>query len=162
MTGGGDVSPALVAFRAGIPEHVRLLRKRRIPMSAEDVPPIGQAAEWYADVCQCVPRSAKLVARQIARLCGDDAKVTTTWRSLADAVGVMDKAGRLMAYTQRGVEILVDVGWLRVETVGKKRGAKTTFWLLPGPMPWESNVPTAVDQMDTEELDLAPDLAEAA
>lgn len=87
---------------------------------------------WYADAIQCVPRSGQAVARQISRLCGDDSEVTIPWRSLADAVGVRDRAGNLRRYTERGVKTLVDAGWLEVETVGSKRGAKTTFRLMPG------------------------------
>ncbi|WP_457515228.1 hypothetical protein [Streptomyces sp. TE33382] len=58
--------------------------------------------------------------------------MTIPWRSLADAVGIRDRAGNLRRYTERGVRTLVDAGWLDVETVGSKRGAKTTFRLLPG------------------------------
>ncbi|MFF2163110.1 hypothetical protein ACFVWP_20675 [Streptomyces sp. NPDC058175] len=72
------------------------------------------------------------MARQIARLCGDDSQVTIPWRSLADAVGIRDRAGNLRRYTERGVKSLKDAGWLEVETVGSKRGAKTTFRLLAG------------------------------
>jgi hypothetical protein len=108
------------------------LRKRGFALAAETVPPTGQAGRWYADVIQCVPRSGRAVARQIARLCGDDSEVTIPWRSLADAVGTRDRAGRTIAYAQRGVEILADAGWLEKETVGSKRGSKTTFRLLPG------------------------------
>jgi hypothetical protein len=57
------------------------------------------------------------VARQIARLCGDESEVTVRWRC---------------RYTERGVKALIDAGWLAVETVGSKRGAKTTFRLLAG------------------------------
>ncbi|MFG2637005.1 hypothetical protein ACGFX8_24610 [Streptomyces sp. NPDC048362] len=58
--------------------------------------------------------------------------MTVPWRSLADAVGVRDSAGRVRAYAERGVQALTEAGWLEVETVGSKRGAKTTFGLLPG------------------------------
>lgn len=108
------------------------LRKRGFPMAAEHVPPTGQAAYWYMDVIQCVPRSGRDVARQLARLCKDDSEVTIPWRSLADAVGVRDRGGRTIAYAQRGVQVLVEAGWLKVETVGSKRAAKTTFSLMPG------------------------------
>ncbi|MFJ8346042.1 hypothetical protein ACIQ9J_06670 [Streptomyces sp. NPDC094153] len=108
------------------------LRKRGFALAAETKPPTGQAALWYADVIQCVPRSGRDVARQIARLCGQDSEVTIPWRSLADAVGVRDRAGREVAYTQRGVKALTDAAWLEVETTGAKRGAKTTFRLLVG------------------------------
>ncbi|MEU9437939.1 hypothetical protein [Streptomyces sp. NPDC048252] len=108
------------------------LRKRGFALAAETAPPTGQAALWYADAVQCVSRSGQTVARQIARLCGDESEVTVPWRSLADAVGVRDRAGNLRRYTERGVKALIDTGWLEVETVGSKRGAKTTFRLLPG------------------------------
>lgn len=108
------------------------LRKRGFALAAETAPPTGQAALWYADAVQCVPRSGQAVARQIARLCGDESEVTVPWRSLADAVGVRDRAGNLRRYAERGVKALIDAGWLEVETVGSKRGAKTTFRLLAG------------------------------
>ncbi|MCA2200337.1 hypothetical protein [Streptomyces sp. SMS_SU21] len=108
------------------------LRKRGFALAAEAIPPTGQAALWYADAIQCVPRSGQAVARQIARLCGDDSKVTIPWRSLADAVGIRDRAGNLRRYAERGTRALVDAGWLEVETVGSKRGARTTFRLLSG------------------------------
>ena len=37
-----------------------------------------------------------------------------------------------MAWTQAGVSALRYYGWLDVETVGKGRAARTTFYLLPG------------------------------
>ncbi|MEU3661760.1 hypothetical protein AB0E77_18715 [Streptomyces sp. NPDC032940] len=115
-----------------IDTRILKLRKRGFPLAAETVPPTGQAGMWYTDVIQCVPRSGQAVARQIARLCGDDSQVTIPWRSLSDAVGVRDRAGNLRRYTERGVRNLVDAGWLEVETTGAKRGAKTTFRLLAG------------------------------
>jgi hypothetical protein len=120
-------------------EHRLMLRKRRHAMAAEQMPPIGQAAGWYADTIQCVPPSGQHVARQIARLCGNDSLVTIPWRSLADAVGRRNRAGNLRSYTERGVRALVAAGWLQVDTVGRGRGARTTFLLLPGdPAPtWE-------------------------
>ncbi|MEW2130420.1 hypothetical protein [Streptomyces sp. NPDC005435] len=108
------------------------LRKRGFALAAETAPPTGQAALWYSDAVQCVPRSGQAVARQIARLCGDDSEVTIPWRSLADAIGVRDRAGNLRRYTERGAKALADAGWLEVETVGSKRGAKTTFRLMAG------------------------------
>lgn len=111
------------------------LRKRGCALAAETAPPGGQAALWYAEATLCVPRSGQAVARQLARLCGDEAEVTIPWRSLADAVGVRDRAGNLRRYTERGVMALTDAGWLEVVTVGSKRGAKTTFCLLPGERP---------------------------
>ncbi|MER6127283.1 hypothetical protein ABT173_32810 [Streptomyces sp. NPDC001795] len=108
------------------------LRKRGFALAAETAPPTGQAALWYVDAVLCVPRSGQAVARQIARLCGDESEVTVPWRSLADAVGVRDRARNLRRYTERGVKALIDAGWLEVETVGSKRGAKTTFRFLAG------------------------------
>lgn len=122
----------LTAYSAEIAEHRRKLKKRGFPQAAENIPPIGQAADWYHDAVQYVPRSGMLVARQIARLAGEGCEVTIPWRSLADAVGVVDKAGRHIAYTQRGVKTLVDAGWLSVKTKGKGCTAKTTFCLEAG------------------------------
>lgn len=122
----------LTAYAAEIEERRRKLRKRGFPLAAEHIPPTGQAALWYQEVIQYVPRSGRDVAKQIARLAGDDSKVTIPWRSLTDAVGVIDKAGRNRAYTERGVQTLEEAGWLTVETVGEKRGAKTTFYLQVG------------------------------
>lgn len=113
--------------------HWLLLRKRGVPWSAETLPPRGQAALWFEQVRRDVSPSGRDVARQLARLCGDDSQVTIPWRSLADAVARTDKGGRHVAYTQRGVGVLEDGGWLRVATVGRKRGAVTTFYLMPGP-----------------------------
>lgn len=106
--------------------------KARCGASAEDDGPTGQAADWCDDVREdeSVPLSGLLVAKQVARLCRDDGQVAISWRSLSDAVGRKDKAGRTRAYTERGVEALVSAGWLTVETVGEKRGARTTFYLM--------------------------------
>ncbi|GAA4726397.1 hypothetical protein GCM10023350_06420 [Nocardioides endophyticus] len=112
--------------------HRPLLRKRRFALEGECSPPSGQAGYWCANAVRDVPLSGQYVAKQLARLCGDDSKVAMPWRSLADAVGVTDRAGRHVAYTQRGVLALVEAGWLRVETVGAGRGAVTTFYLMPG------------------------------
>lgn len=112
--------------------HILKLRKRGFALAAEHKPPTGQAALWYQEVILYVPRSGQAVARQIARLCGDDSEVTLPYRSLADAVGVRDRAGNLRRYTERGIKALVDAGWLEVETTGAKRGAKTTFRLKVG------------------------------
>ncbi|MDX2758180.1 MULTISPECIES: hypothetical protein [Streptomyces] len=115
-----------------IKEHGRLLAKRGQPLAAENMPPTGQAYLWYRDVIQYVPLSGMLAAKQIARLCGDDSQVTIPWRSLADAVGRKNRAGNLRSYTERGVQALVESGWLTVKTIGSKRGAKTTFYLQVG------------------------------
>lgn len=122
----------LTRYADRIKEHSRLLAKRGQPLAAENMPPIGQAYLWYQDVVQCMPLSGMLVAKQIARLAGDDSQVTIPWRSLADAVGRKNRAGNLRSYTERGVQALVESGWLRVETIGEKRGAKTTFYLQVG------------------------------
>ncbi|NUV61943.1 hypothetical protein [Streptomyces sp. CAI-85] len=122
----------LTRYADRIKEHSRLLAKRGQPLAAENMPPVGQAYLWYQDVVQCVPLSGMLVAKQIARLAGDDSQVTIPWRSLADAVGRKNRAGNLRSYTERGVQALVESGWLRVETIGEKRGAKTTFYLQVG------------------------------
>lgn len=103
----------------------------RVPNSAETRPPVGQALIWYREVIQTVPLSGMHVAKQVARLCGDDAQVTVPWRSLTDAVGVRGDARYQRAYTERGAEVLAEAGWLRWETTGEKRSAKTTFYLLP-------------------------------
>ncbi|MGW6356696.1 hypothetical protein ACWFR5_16260 [Streptomyces sp. NPDC055092] len=124
----GPLSP----YASEIREHRRKLRKRGFALAAEHYPPTGQAANWYGEVILYVPRSGRDVARQIARLAGDDSQVTIPWRSLADAVGVRNRAGNLVSYTERGVQSLVEAGWLTVETVGRKRGAKTTFTLQVG------------------------------
>lgn len=123
-----EVIPSLVATAPG-----RGARRRGLASagSGEDAMPIGQAGEWYRDVLSdpAVSLSGLLVAKQIARLCRDDGLVVISWRSLADAVGRKDAAGRLRAYTEGGVDVLVSAGWLRVETIGQKRGARTTFYL---------------------------------
>lgn len=119
-------------FRERVSEAQPRVRKRREGLAAEVDYPTGQALVWYMNVIQHVPRSGRDVARQVARLCGDDSKVIVPWRSLADAVGKTDRAGRHRAYTERGVQALVESGWLAVVTTGRGRGAKTTFYLMPG------------------------------
>ena len=47
-------------------------------------------------------------------------------------MGRKNRAGNLRSYTERGVQALVESGWLSVETIGSKRGAKTTFYLQVG------------------------------
>jgi hypothetical protein len=115
-----------------VASHRPLLDRRGFAQSAEDAPPVGQAGFWWDQVQREVPYSARLVARQLARLCGDDSKITVTWRSLADAVGQVDGAGRHIAFTQRGVEVLIGHERLRVVTVGRGPKAHTTFYLLTG------------------------------
>ncbi|WP_329187810.1 hypothetical protein [Streptomyces sp. NBC_01428] len=129
---GDNRTEFLSIYADEIREHRRKLRKRGFALAVEHCPPTDQAALWYGDVIHFVPRSGRDVARQIARLAGDDSQVTIPWRSLADAVGIRNRAGNLVSYTERGVQALVEAGWLTVETVGEKRGAKTTFTLQVG------------------------------
>lgn len=119
-------------FSRKVQERQTLLRRRTFPMAGENMPPTGQAADWYHDAIISVPRTGRHVAKQLARLCGDDSKVTLPWRSLADAVGKTNKAGKRRSYTERGAAVLVEAGWLKVETVGRGRSARTTFYLVPG------------------------------
>lgn len=118
-------------FRRKVDRHheARIARGGAV-VSAEMLPPIGQAADWYWHLVQeHPPRSARLTARQLARLCGHDSRVTVPWRSLADAVGQEDAAGRKVAYVQTGVQWLVDAGWLSKDVQGRRRSARTTFSL---------------------------------
>jgi hypothetical protein len=129
-------------FDEKVHRHQMLLRARTRPVAAlgvvrfaraaERMLPVGQAREWYADAFFNMPQSGRDVAMQIARLCGDDSMVTLPQRSLADAVGKADKAGRTRAYAERGVEVLVAAGWLRVEATGRGCRARTAYYLLPG------------------------------
>ncbi|MET7783094.1 hypothetical protein ABZU94_38550 [Streptomyces mirabilis] len=133
----------LARHKGSIDQRGKLLRRRgrhllpteplaKFALAAEHFPPTGQAYGWYQEVIHYVPLSGMHVAKQIARLCGDDSQVTISWRSLADAVGRKDRLGRDIAYTQRGVQSLMEAGWLGKETVGQKRGAETTFYLQVG------------------------------
>ena len=133
--------------------HDVYLRKRGHAMADEHMPAVGQAALWYGDVINYVPRSGQAVGKQIARLCGADSLVTLPWRSLADAVGQRDKASRLRAFTERGVQVLTETGWLRVDTTGRGRGSRTTFLLLPGDL---------TDHRWTYPMDESDDVDEAA
>lgn len=98
--------------------------------SAENNRPVGDSLYWWNLVIHHVPRRAIHTARQLARLAKGELAVTTTWRSLEDAVQRADKAGHTRAYVQGGVDDLKRTGWLEVVTVGTKRGAKTTFRLV--------------------------------
>ncbi|MEU8853137.1 hypothetical protein AB0C48_00440 [Streptomyces sp. NPDC048556] len=133
----------LASHEESIEQHRKLLRRRgrnrlsteplaKFALAAEHLSPIGQAYGWYQEVIHYVPLSGIHVAKQLARLAGEGCEVTTTWRSLAYAVGKADRLGRARAYTERGVEALIEGGWLTVETVGSKRGARTTFSLQIG------------------------------
>lgn len=124
--------PPSIPFQERVERHWELLRKRGHPQAAEVHLPTGQAGLWYADAIQCVPKSGQMVARQLARLCGDDSRVTASIRSLADAVGHRDRAGHASAYARRGVECLVQAGWLRTDVTGAGQDIATTFYLLPG------------------------------
>jgi hypothetical protein len=119
-------------FEVRVQHRQELLAKRGHPYFAEMTFPRGQASFWYDDVIRCVPRSGRLVAKQIARLCGDDSVVAISIRSLADAVGQTDRGGRLVAFTERGIQALVESGWLRVETNGSGQNIITTYYLMPG------------------------------
>lgn len=121
-----------IPFSERVDRHHALLRKRMHPWPAEMHLPTGQAALWHADVIACVPRSGREVARQLARLCGMDSRVTVPLGSLADAVSRTDKAGRHIAYTQTGIKVLVESGWLRTETIGPQGNQRTTYFLSPG------------------------------
>lgn len=135
---GGEITdvdasqPDGESFSVEVERHRELLRKRKMPLAAEEYMPIGQALGWYEDVILCVPRSGQVAARQIARLCGDDSQVTVPLRSLADAVGLRDSAGRDSAYTRRGIECLVEAEWLKTDTAGSGQTISTTFYLMPG------------------------------
>lgn len=122
----------LSVYAVEIEEKRRKLRKRGFPLAAENIPPTGWAALWYEIAVHYVPRSGMAVAKQIARLAKDGSSVTIPQRSLADAVGIRNRAGNLRSYTERGVKTLVDAGWLKVETTGKGRAAKTTFHMTMG------------------------------
>lgn len=138
---GDDDEPGVTWWHEQVARHRDGIRKRHArsrgsvfaaAVSAESLPPTGQAGAWYDDVAYQVPVSARDVARQLARLCGDDSQVAVPWRSLEDAVNVRDRLNRTTAYVQSGVHCLERDGWLSHETVGTKRGAVTTFYLMPG------------------------------
>lgn len=119
-------------FSVKIAKKYMRLQKRGFPLAEEHWPLMGQAALWYDEMKACMPPSAILVGRQLARLCRDDSQVTIPFRSLADAVGHKDSAGRHIAYTQQGVEALEKHRWVFVDTVGRGRGAKTSYYLTVG------------------------------
>ncbi|ALU93881.1 hypothetical protein WQO_11260 [Streptomyces globisporus C-1027] len=160
----------LALFSSGIERHRKMLNRRgrhrvsteplaKFALPAEHLPPTGQAYGWYQEVIHYVPLSAMHVAKQLARLAGDDCGVTIPWRSLADAVGKADRLNRTVAYVQRGVEALVDGGWLTVETVGSKRGAKTTFSFQVGDHSEEARR-TASSYSEDHDLLIAESLAD--
>ncbi|GAA3817839.1 hypothetical protein [Nocardioides panacisoli] len=114
------------------------------PQSGEDRAPTGYAADWFTAVLGgmysntqwldggsgLVPPSGVHVARQLARLAGNGDAVTIPERSLADAVGRTDAAGRHIAYTQGGIEALIRHGFLAKIVTGRGRGARTTYRLV--------------------------------
>lgn len=109
----------------------------RYAMAAENRNSQSWTQEWYEEAFRYVPKSGASVAKQLARLAGDDFDVTVTWKSLAEAIGKADKLGRPVAYTQRGVKTLEEAGWLSRTVTGKGRGAKTVFHLQVGDIaPW--------------------------
>lgn len=90
----------------------------------------GQARYWLADVFGNIKptpfRAADRVAAALAVMADGDSIVRTTRRRLAEGVGSP------RWFTDDGVRSLVAAGWLRVVTVGRGRGARTTFCLMPG------------------------------
>ncbi|WP_143675047.1 hypothetical protein [Streptomyces sp. ScaeMP-e48] len=162
----------LALFSSGIERHRKMLNRRgrhrvsteplaRFALPAEHLSPTGQAYGWYQEVIHYVPLSGMHVAKQLARLAGEDCEVTIPWRSLTDAVGKADRLGRARAYTERGVEALIDGGWLTVETVGSKRGAKTTFSFQVGDHSEEARR-TASSYSEDHDLLIAESLADEA
>lgn len=126
------------AWDAKVQRHRELLGRRGSALSYECVPPVGHAAEWFWDLARFVPPSGRNVARQLARLCGDDTELILPIRSLADAVGIADSAGRVNNYAERGVRTLIEAGWLTKEVTGRGCVAETVYRLQPGdrPEPW--------------------------
>lgn len=146
--------PMRETFAEKVERHHKALKARGgYPIAWEEQSPEDEAANWFEDMVYNMPKSAIRVGRQIARLCGDDTQATTTYRSLADAVGVRDKRGRTTAYVQRGLKALSEWGWIKVVTTGKGRAASTTFYLMPG------DAPRVADP--TYEADLIDELAAA-
>lgn len=136
---GEDWQRRVERHRGMIRQRSRDRRFLGVALAGEEIPPTGQAGLWYDDVAYQSPRSARSTARQIARLCGEDSTVTTTWRSLADSVGERDRMGREVAYVQSGAEWLRHGGWLEWEAIGSRRSASTTFQLLPGNFNWRGS-----------------------
>lgn len=75
--------------------------------SAEHKMPVGQAAGWLREVP--VYRETRRVAQQIARLCGDDSEVATTFRSIADAAQLRRDV------SDDAIAELIASGWLSIE-----------------------------------------------
>ncbi|MEU0314982.1 hypothetical protein [Nocardioides sp. NPDC006273] len=99
--------------------------------AAEDYPPTGRAGDWYGEILNHVSFYGVVVAKQIARLCGEAVSVNVPRESLARAVSRKDQTG-YVSFTQRGVRVLEESGWLSVVTVGAGAGAETTYKLTTG------------------------------
>ncbi len=112
--------------------HAALKRRGGVPRSAEMDAPTGQALGWYMDVAKLAPPTGRDVARQLARLCGEDSVVTISERSLADAVGLTDSEGRARSYVESGIKALVKAEWLEVEH--GEGGQPNVYRLMPGPL----------------------------
>jgi len=115
------------------------------PVSAEDAAPIGQAAAWLTDVYSdpSIGMIHLPIARQIARLCGNDSVMASTYEKLAEAVGAkvkrrgrgyFDRMGdpvpHSMSQTRDAVRRLCSRGWLHVTPGGARK--PTVFRLVPG------------------------------
>ena len=110
-------------WQAGVARHREALRARGgYPVSAELRASIGQAAEWFREVP--VFREYHRVAQQIARLCGDDSEVVTTFRSVADAAQLRRDV------SDHAIVSLIDSGWLSAEPAHNREG--TWFRLCVG------------------------------
>jgi hypothetical protein len=111
------------AFELKVKHHAENLGM--VPRSAEDDMPIGQALMWLGEVYGdwSIGKAHLPVARQIARLCGDDSQVRTGYRQLSDAVGWMK-----MGDVRRAVERLCRRGWL--EVVPGEAGLSRTLFRL--------------------------------
>ena len=112
-------------WQAGVARHRVALRKRqatltktyapptgefdlfKTALSAETRAPIGQAAEWFREVP--IYGETRRVAYQIARLCGEDSEVATTFRSIADAAQLR------RCVSDDAITELTASGWLSIE-----------------------------------------------
>lgn len=91
------------------------------PAPARERRPVGQAEGWYLDVVRHVPApTAKDVAWVLAILCGEDSETTIKRDSLAAMVGRYNSSGHLNSYTDTGIRVLVDHGWLEKELRPRK------------------------------------------
>lgn len=94
----------------------------RNPIPALEPDPIGDARSWWRAAAEAVPGAARM-AHRIAVLCRDDTRTVVSYDRLAETTGSMKY------YVQACVRLLEEMGWLRAETTGKGRGARTTFTL---------------------------------